>query len=78
MDEMVRVWVGADRDVQHLSSAPSRDDTAHAWSGTTVCGVSGDLRWIPGERVDTGSACRACLGGAGTAPPLEGAEPGPV
>ncbi len=43
-----------------------------------MCGVAGELHWIHGELVDTGSTCPACLAGGGTAPPLEGTDSGSV
>jgi hypothetical protein len=74
---LVRVWHGSSHDRQHLSDPPA-DDTAHAWTGTTVCGAEGDLTWIVPEQVDTGIACPDCVALAGLSPPLEGDHPGPV
>ena len=72
----VRVWVG-DGAEQHLAAAP-KDDTAGEWTGETVCGVEGRLRWIHQERVDNGAACERCVALEGVRPPLEGGDAGPV
>ena len=76
MAGMVYVWVGDDLDLQHATADPA-DDTMRSWDGATVCGLSGELRWIPPEQVDRGSACPACLEAGGRTPPLAGQEMGP-
>ena len=73
----VRVWAPPDLQTQHVA-APPEDDTVKEWDGTTACGLTQPLRWIHGEAVDRGATCEACLAIAGTAPPLEGSDPGPV
>lgn len=77
MDATVYVWALPDLQTQH-SSLPPADDTEREWEGVTACGVSGPLRWVHGEVVDRGAACPRCTAAVGTAPPLEGAESGPV
>lgn len=77
MDAMVFVWAAPDLYTQHSAVAPA-DDTQHEWDGVTACGLSGPLRWIHGEVVDRGAACERCMMTAGTTPPLEGVDPGPV
>lgn len=71
MRDQVRVWYGRDREQQHLTDAVD-DDTARRWEGATLCGVVGELVWVPRERVDAGASCPRCLEIAGTAPPLSG------
>lgn len=73
----VRVWSPPDLQTQH-HAAPPEDDTSHEWEGTTACGVTGVLRWVPGETVDAGATCERCMALAGANPPLEGDHPGPV
>ena len=73
MAGMVLVWVGDDRDLQHTTAAPD-DDTAGAWEGATVCGLTSSLRWVPLELVDRGKACPACMEVTGTTPPLVGQD----
>lgn len=77
MNPFVHVWVPPDLSTQHHAPAPD-DDTTHEWDGTTACGLAGALRWVPGEVVDRGVACERCMALAGTNPPLEGEDPGPV
>lgn len=77
MAATVRVWALDDLETQHVS-APPDDDVAKEWEGTTACGLTGTLRWVHGEVVDAGKGCSACLAAAGTTPPLEGVDPGPV
>lgn len=73
-----RVWLGdgAVGEEQHFADPPS-DEVAKRWEGATVCEASGELSWIPPERVDGGSTCPSCARVVGTAPPLEGDYPGP-
>jgi hypothetical protein len=75
--EMVRVWANSDAEVQHLTQPPG-DDTAHRWTGVTVCGIEGEVTWVLPEHVDAGMACPACASVTGFAPALEGDDPGPV
>jgi hypothetical protein len=77
MDAMVRVWALPDTEIQHDALPPS-DDTTKEWDGTTVCGMSGPLRWVHGEAVDRAKTCPNCVAAVGTNPPLEGDDPGPV
>ena len=77
MDAMVRVWVPPDLSTQHFALPPG-DDTAREWDGVTVCGITAGLRWVHGETVDQGATCDACISVAGTTPPMEGEDPGPV
>ncbi|CAN5153902.1 MAG: hypothetical protein H0V93_06680 [Euzebyales bacterium] len=77
MREVVQVWLSGDDERQHLADPPP-DDTARRWDGTTACGSPGGLTWVPPERVDGGSRCPACTAVLGTAPVLEGDDPGPV
>jgi hypothetical protein len=77
MSERVRVWQGRDREQQHFADPPP-DDVVKRWEGTTICGVDGELTWIPPEHVDAGSHCPRCLTLVGSAPALEGDDPGPV
>jgi hypothetical protein len=74
----VRVWTPPDLDTQHLAEPPEGDQTARTWTGATVCGRSGELRWIHWETVDEGRTCGECMALLGTyKPPLEGDYPGP-
>lgn len=77
MDAIVHVWAPPDLAVQHLAVAPG-DDTAREWEGATACGHAGVLRWVHGETVDRGATCERCMAAVGTAPPLDGDDPGPV
>ena len=77
MDAIVHVWAPGDTEVQY-DAAPPDDDTTKEWDGTTVCGISGALRWVHGEAVDRAKACPACVAVVGTTPPLEGDDLGPV
>jgi hypothetical protein len=77
MAATVRVWAPPDLATQH-HAVPPPDDTSHEWEGTTACGLTQALRWVPGETVDRARTCQACVAVAGTAPPLEGDHPGPV
>lgn len=77
MDAMVFVWVPPDLQTQHHAAAPA-DDTAKDWVGATACGLEGQLRWVHGEAVDRGATCERCTAAVGTAPPLDGDDPGPV
>ena len=77
MDAIVRVWALPDTEMQH-DAAPPADDTTKEWDGTTVCGISGALRWVHGEAVDRAKTCPACVAVMGTTPPLEGDDLGPV
>jgi hypothetical protein len=70
---MVYVWCGHDLDLQHTTANPA-DDTVRTWEGVTVCGLSGELRWIAPEHVDRARACAACVGATGQTPPLAGQE----
>jgi hypothetical protein len=71
MPGMVKVWAGADRELQHLTAEPA-DDTTREWRGATLCNLDGDLHWVPPEIVDRAKACAACADIGGTAPPLAG------
>lgn len=73
----VRVWALPDLETQHVA-APPGDDISKEWDGTTACGLAGTLRWVHGEVVDAGKSCPSCQDTAGTSPPLEGDDPGPV
>lgn len=77
MPASVRVWVPPDLSTQHHAPAPD-NDTAHEWEGTTACGLTGALRWVPVETVDQGASCENCMAVDGPTPPLEGDHPGPV
>ena len=77
MDALVYVWVAPDLALQHHAPPPG-DDTTKEWEGTTACGTTGTLRWILGEAVDRGATCERCIDAVGSAPALEGDDPGPV
>lgn len=77
MDAVVRVWALPDLDTQH-DALPPGDDTTKEWEGTTACGIDAVLRWVHGETVDRAKTCPACAAVVGTAPPMEGDDPGPV
>ena len=77
MAAVVVVWAPPDLETQH-HAAPPDDETSHEWDGTTVCGITGSLRWVHGEAVDRGVLCERCIAIGGTNPPLEGDHPGPV
>lgn len=77
MAEQARVWLADAAGGEQHFAAPPQDEVAKRWDGVTACGVSGELSWIPPERVDGGLSCAACTAVVGTAPVLEGDYPGP-
>lgn len=76
--ERVRAWVLPDRAVQHFADPPQGDAITRTWTGTTVCGLDGELHWIHWEVVDEGATCPDCIRLEGTYKPLlEGDYAGP-
>jgi hypothetical protein len=77
-DERVWVWMEPDEVVQHLSPPPDSDVT-RTWSGSTLCGEQGELRWVSPENVDVARSCPRCVQAEGShSPPLQGEYLGPV
>jgi hypothetical protein len=78
VDKRVWVWMEPDESVQHLAAPPS-SDVALSWSGATLCGDQGGLRWVSPENIDVAKACPRCVEAQGShSPPLQGEYLGPV
>ncbi len=58
MADRVWVWHEGDETLQHLASAP--DDVTMTWEGETVCALTGSLRRVTWENVDTVKGCQTC------------------
>lgn len=56
--DMVWVWFGDDRGIQHLAEPP--DDVTMQWEASTACGLDGSVRRVTFENVDRGISCKRC------------------
>jgi hypothetical protein len=77
-EQRVWVWLEPDDSTQHLTAPPESDVTL-AWTGQTLCGQQGGLRWVSPENVDVAKSCARCVDAQGSySPPLQGEHLGPV